>query len=122
MRRNDANITLEPHERFRIELLWLHDRRIHVRENPDLARPPDIVAVRRHSVADHSLPHLPVRKRLDHLVLQRFAPDPPVWLDGHPFLPKMYLRFVSSIGCCAKMIQTEAPKDVHLKLPLSSLQ
>src|SRR5258708_36247868 len=47
-----------------------------------------ILAVRRHSVADHSFAHLPVCERLDHSVLQRVAPDPTVWLDGHPFLPR----------------------------------
>src|SRR5207245_4876075 len=61
------------------------------RENPELIGHTDIVAVRRHTVTNHSLAHLAVRKRLDHLVLQRHAPDPAVWLDGHPFLPKFTL-------------------------------
>ena len=78
-------------------MLWIHNRRIHVRENPELVRHADVVTVRRNSVTDHSLAHLPVRERLDHLVLQRHAPDPTVWLNGHPFLPWFYLRLVDSL-------------------------
>src|SRR5215470_4405607 len=42
----------------------------------------------------NSFAHLPVRKRLDHFVLQRHAPDPAVWLDGHPFLLKCHCKFL----------------------------
>src|SRR5437763_10311932 len=67
-------------------MLGIDDGGVHVSENPELVRHADVVAIRRHSVTDHAFAHLPVREWLDHFVLQRHAPDPAVWLDGHPFL------------------------------------
>src|SRR5437773_9506395 len=88
IRRNDANVAFEFHERSRIEMLGIDNGGVYVRENAELVRHTDVVAVGRYSVTDHAFAHLAVRQRLDHLVLQRHAPDPAVWLDGHPFLPK----------------------------------
>src|SRR5580693_10583295 len=65
-------------------MLRIYDRRIHIGKNLKLVRHSDVVAVRRHSIADHAFANLPVRERFDHLVLQRHPPDPLVGLNGHP--------------------------------------
>src|SRR6202166_185089 len=87
IRRNDAHIALVIHQRPRIKILGIHNRGIHIRKNTKLVRNPDVVPIRRHPVADDSFPHLPVRKRLNHFVLQRHAPDPAIWLNGHSLPP-----------------------------------
>ena len=48
----------------------------------------NVVAVGRNTIADDTFAHLAIGEGLDHFVLQRHAPDPAVWLDGHPLLLK----------------------------------
>src|SRR5579885_590475 len=87
VRRNNAHLPFIVHQRARIEMFGIHDRRIHVGEDAKFVRDPDVVPVGRDPVADNPVPHLPVRERLDHFVFERHAPNPAVWLHGHPFPP-----------------------------------
>jgi hypothetical protein len=75
-------------------MLRIYDRAVHIRENAELIRHPDVIAVRRNAVTDDALSHLPVGKRLDHPVLQRHPANPPVWLYGHPFPPHEEIKMV----------------------------
>jgi hypothetical protein len=50
---------------------------------------------------------LPVRKRLNHFVLQRHAPDPAVWLNGHSLPPgkvhdKKFAMSFKKLAACRK--------------------
>src|SRR6202043_1011224 len=58
--RDDADRALEFDKRLGVEVFRVHDRRIHVREDAELIRHTHVVAVRRYTVANHAVAHLPV--------------------------------------------------------------
>jgi hypothetical protein len=84
VRRDDADVPLDVHERARIEVLRIDHGAVDVGEDLELVADADVVAVRRHAVRDHPGAHLAILEGLDHPVLERHLPDPAIALDsGH---------------------------------------
>src|ERR1700730_98203 len=87
IRRNDAHVTLEVHERFLVETLRIDDGGIDVGEDLDLVGAANVVPVARRAVGYDLVavrhPDLFGRKRFDHAVRGGHAPDPAVALDAH---------------------------------------
>src|SRR6476469_1995113 len=70
VRRNDADIGTDIHERSLVEVLGIDDGAVDVGEDLELVSHPDVVAIRRQPVRDDALAYLPVLERLDHPVLE----------------------------------------------------
>ena len=92
VRGDDTDVSFESDQGARVKMLWIDDRGIHIGENLKLIGDANVVAVRRNSVTDDAFADLAIRERLDHLVLQRHAANPVVWLDGHPRLPFSFTK------------------------------
>src|SRR3989442_464852 len=80
---DDADLALEVHEGAGVEVLGIHDRGVDVREDLELVGDAHVVAVGGEPVGDHALPDLLLGEGLDHPMLERHPPDPPVGLDRH---------------------------------------
>ena len=97
-------VALEFDERFRVEVLRVHDRGIHIGEDAKLVRYAHIVAIGRHTVTDNALAHLAIFKGLDHVVLSRHLANPLVRLHRHHFLQviaQTILRLLTARDCGA---------------------
>src|SRR5690606_647926 len=86
VRRNDANIALEIHERLLVELLGVDDGGVDVREDLELVGATDIVAIAAGAIADDTAAvgraDLARLERFDHAGLGR-ASDPAVAFNAH---------------------------------------
>src|SRR5262249_46457183 len=90
--RHDAHVALEFHERLRVELLRVHDSRVHVGEDTKLVRDTQIVTVRRYAVADYAFAYLRACKWLDHFVFERHTAEPLGRLHRHSGPPRASIR------------------------------
>src|SRR5206468_7190828 len=79
--RHDADRALVVDERARVESLWIDDGVVDVGEDLELVGDPEVVAVGRDAVGDHTGADLPLLEGLDHALLEGHVPDPPVALD-----------------------------------------
>src|SRR4030066_56730 len=88
--RDDAHLSLEVDHGGRVEILGVHDGGVHVGEDLELVRHPDVVAVGGYAVGDGTLAHLLLDQGLDHAMLAGPSPDPMVRLESHPWPPRAY--------------------------------
>src|SRR5437868_2870883 len=77
---NDATFGTDGHERPLIEVLGIDHGTVHVGEDFELVRDPQVVAVGRQPIRDHRLADLLFGKGADHVVFLRHLADPPVAL------------------------------------------
>ena len=81
VRRDDADVGLDLDEAIRVEVLRIHDRRHHVREDLELGRDSHVVPIRADSIGDDSSSDLAVLEGLDHPVLPGHSGDPAIRLN-----------------------------------------
>src|ERR1700682_914671 len=90
-------------------MFGIDDCRIHVRKDAEFIGNTDVVAIRGDSITNDPFSHLAISEGLNHLMLQRHAPDPAVWLNRHPRLLDYFWRDRKLLAAKKKPSVDEAP-------------